>query len=120
MCYYVVGGTITDNCAILPELYTVIIWPNASNDLLSPQEVSTLGNVWWTSSMNEDTLAKRVIVGFASYVADLWTEKILYQDYYPDIQPQRVSNMDLNILFKHNNVYYYLKERMDLQFEVIK
>lgn len=77
-CYYVGSGAVLDNCAILPSLQTMIIWPNSGTDLTATQVVSTYGNVWWTTPMRDEDDSTRVVVGFASYVYNLWTEKIIY------------------------------------------
>lgn len=84
-CAYVLTGSPPHDCAVLPNLRSMIVWPNLTNDLVAPIQVQTLNNKWWTNGYRDEDDTKRAIVGYACYVRELWSEKVIYQDLYPDI-----------------------------------
>ncbi|KAL4462643.1 hypothetical protein ABPG74_000473 [Tetrahymena malaccensis] len=116
-CAYIITGSPNHNCATLPNLRTFIAWPHDAYDLVSPIQIQTLGNKWLTSFYREQNDVKRQIVGYACYVRELWSEKVIYQDLYPDIQPSRVDTVYFDLRFK-NADYHFTNERLDFIMEV--
>ncbi|KAL4505213.1 hypothetical protein ABPG72_016280 [Tetrahymena utriculariae] len=117
-CAYVLTGSPANSCAILPNLKSMIVWPNPTNFMQAPMQVTTLGQVWYTTPYRDQDPQHRVIVGYACYVRNLWSEKIIYQDNYPDIQPQRISTVNLDIKFKGEAQYHHSNQQQDFQFFV--
>ncbi|KAL4494248.1 hypothetical protein ABPG73_018767 [Tetrahymena malaccensis] len=116
-CAYVITGNPPHDCATLPNLRTFIAWPHATYDLVAPLQIQTTGNKWLTSFYREENDNKRQIVGYASYVRELWSEKVIYQDLYPDLQPNRVETVYFDLRFRHPD-YHFANEKMDFIMEV--
>lgn len=103
-CEYV---GVTD-CAILRNLRTVIIFVN-TNVLVDMTEIRILNREWWNpfyrlhyqgnpaATALRDVPAEREVTGYAAYVNRIWSEKIVYDDQYPDITPQRIDDPDIKM-----------------------
>ncbi|EWS73604.1 hypothetical protein TTHERM_000251239 (macronuclear) [Tetrahymena thermophila SB210] len=116
-CAYIITGNPPHNCATLPNLRAFIAWPHTTQDLVAPIQIQTTGNKWLTSFYREQNDIKRQIVGYACYVKELWSEKVIYQDLYPDLQPNRVETVYFDLRFK-NIDYHFANEKMDFIMEV--
>ncbi|KAL4462636.1 hypothetical protein ABPG74_000466, partial [Tetrahymena malaccensis] len=115
-CAYLISGSPGNSCAILPNLRSMIVWPNPTNFMQAPMQITTLGQIWYTTPFRDQNPQNRLIVGYACYVRNLWSEKIIYQDSYPDIQPQRISTVNFYMKFKGEVQYHHTNQQLDLQF----
>ncbi|EWS73605.1 hypothetical protein TTHERM_000252299 (macronuclear) [Tetrahymena thermophila SB210] len=116
-CAYVITGSLPIECAVLPNLRAFIAWPHPTNDLVASLQIQTTDNKWLTSFYREQNDIKRQIIGYACYIRELWSEKVIYQDLYPDLQPNRLDTVYFDLKFKDND-YNYANEKLDFIMEV--